>query len=238
MQKSDDPDFIHKEHPKRFARDDFWSQIKRTVNGQPVSEHDIQLIVGQIERHIHFSATSHLLDIGCGNGALAARLFQRIAKYTGVDFSPYLLEIAREYFRPNENVAYIESDARAFVTNHTATQTIDKVMLYGCMSYFSRDDFRAMSGALVARFHNVDTVFLGNVPDISSAADFFAARQIASYELGNPHTPIGVWWAQQELVSLGTQLGFSARCVKMPPEFYGHRYRFDVIWSKRHEASQ
>ena len=48
--KSPDPtvpeaDHAHKVYPKQFERDDFWSQIKRTVNGKPVSEEDsVQII--------------------------------------------------------------------------------------------------------------------------------------------------------------------------------------------------
>jgi hypothetical protein len=33
-----DNSFMHKEFPKQFSKDDFWSQIKRTVDGKPVSE--------------------------------------------------------------------------------------------------------------------------------------------------------------------------------------------------------
>ena len=36
-----DNSFMHKEFPKQFSKDDFWSQIKRTVDGKPVSEDDI-----------------------------------------------------------------------------------------------------------------------------------------------------------------------------------------------------
>lgn len=226
------PDFIHKEFPKKFARDDFWAQIKRTVNGQPVSEREITLIVDQIKRYMQFSPTSHLLDIGCGNGALASRFFPYIANYTGVDFSAYLLGIAREYFMPAANIRYIESDAKSFVASYAPTEAIDRVLVYGCMSYFSREDFAEFLRNVRERFVNVSTIFVGNVPDINSAASFFAARSIRQYELDNPQSPIGVWWAQNELIQLGDPLGFSTQCVKMPPDFYGYPYRFDVVFSR------
>ena len=57
----------------------------------------------------------HLLDLGCGNAALASRVFDHLARYTGVDFSSYLLEIATEYFSPDESVRYVEADAADYV---------------------------------------------------------------------------------------------------------------------------
>ena len=44
MDKRDNA-FVHKEFPKQFSKDDFWSQIKRTVDGKPVSEENIDMII-------------------------------------------------------------------------------------------------------------------------------------------------------------------------------------------------
>lgn len=232
MGDGNDPDFLHKEFPKKFARDEFWAQIKRTVNGQPVSERDISQIVDQIKRHLRLSPATHLLDIGCGNGALAARLFPYIGKYTGVDFSAYLLGIAREYFQPASNISYIEADARTFVATYAPTESIDRVLIYGCMSYFTREDFSALLSHVHRRFPGVSTLFVGNVPDIRRAGEFFAARNISRYELDNPQTPIGVWWAPEDLLQMGERLGFSTEYLKMPEDFYGSRYRFDIVFRK------
>ena len=226
------PDFIYKESSKQFARDNFWAQVKRTVNGQPISEQEINLIIDQITRVMQFSPQSHLLDLGCGNGALAARLFPQLAGYTGVDYSAYLLGIANEYFKPRLNIEYIEEDVRTFSAHHIPTETFDKVLIYGCMSYFRREEFAVLLRNLSQRFPRVTTVFVGNIPDIKSAPDFFAARQLAHYELDNPQTPIGIWWAQEEVLQLGADTGFAAQCLRMPPDFYGHRYRFDAIFRK------
>ena len=91
---------MHKEFPKSVGRDEFWKQIKRTVNGKEVSEEDISNIVKQITNHILPNKEDHLLDLGCGNGALASNFFPSIGQYTGVDFSEYLLGVAQEFFNP------------------------------------------------------------------------------------------------------------------------------------------
>jgi ubiquinone/menaquinone biosynthesis C-methylase UbiE len=232
MAENQNKDFIHKEFPRKFARNDFWSQIKRTVNGQPVTQKEIDLIVSQITRHLELTPNSHLLDIGCGNGALAARLFSHCARYTGVDFSSYLLGIANEYFKSGPNITYIEGDARSFAASFFPADSFDKVLMYGCMSYFNRAEFAALVLNLSERFCKVNTVFIGNIPDINCAPEFFAARNLTHYELDNPQSPIGVWWDPEALVKIGELSGFSTQWVKMPEDFYGHHYRFDVVMSR------
>jgi len=222
-------DFIHKEFPKKFAKNDFWSQIKRTVNGKPVSENDIDMIISQIKGNMELQEGSHLLDIGCGNAALASRLFSYIARYTGVDFSAYLLEIANEFFRPGPHVNYVENDALTFIRSFEETKGVDKVLMYGCMSYLSRSDFTSFIEELSQRFKDVNTVFIGNIPDITKAEEFFSNREIEHYEVDNEKTPIGVWWDAEELLQIAASLGFSAETLKMPESFYGHHYRFDMV---------
>lgn len=222
-------DFIHKEFPKKFSRDDFWSQIKRSVNGKPVPESDICMIVDQIKLHMQFSKEDHLLDVGCGNGALASRFFDCVARYTGVDFSAYLLEIANEYFKPDNRVQYIEDDARSFSTTYTETSGINKLLVYGCASYFSREEFVLFLKNISERFSGINTIFIGNIPDIEKAPEFYSRRDITDYDVDDNQSPIGVWWDQNFLIKKGEELGFVASCVKMPETFYGHHYRFDLV---------
>jgi dTDP-4-amino-4,6-dideoxygalactose transaminase/cyclopropane fatty-acyl-phospholipid synthase-like methyltransferase len=231
-------DYLHKEFPKKFKKHEFWAQIKRTVNGKPVSEEDIKMIVDQIKSCLSLEADSHLLDIGCGNGALAGRLFPFIKEYTGVDFSSYLLEIANEYFRPNCSINYIEKDALAFVSEYENSQVFNKLLVYGCMSYLSRADFSVFLDKVYSRFSNVDTVFIGNIPDINKARQFFKNGNINSYDVDNEKSAIGVWWDAGELKRLASEAGFSVEIYKMPTNFYGHHYRFDMVLRRKLNANE
>ena len=47
-------EFLHKEYPKSFERTT-WSQIKRTVNGQPVSENQIDMIVTKVSNELELA---------------------------------------------------------------------------------------------------------------------------------------------------------------------------------------
>lgn len=222
-------DFLHKEYPKRFSKTDFWRQIKRTVNGQPVAESDIELIVRQITTHLQLDSDDHLLDLGCGNGALAARLFDRTARYTGVDFSECLLDVADEFFRPHDGIAYIQSDIRKTAAFHSAAANATKVLIYGCICYLSKPEVQQLLVELRQRFPRVQRIMIGNVADREKSDEFFAARNICQYELDDPQSAIGVWWSREELTRGAERLGYQATIVTMPPEFYGSKYRFDVV---------
>ncbi|MGB7346540.1 MAG: class I SAM-dependent methyltransferase [Pirellulaceae bacterium] len=228
-QPSSDADYLHKEYPKQFAKDDFWKQIKRTVNGESVSEHDIHLIVDQVARHLEFSKNDHLLDLGCGNAALGSHLFDLIDRYTGVDFSEYLLEVAREYFHQPDKTQYMVADIRNTDCYVVEAASATKVLIYGCISYLTKTEVRELLTELRRSLPKLKTVFIGNIADRSKAADFFAARNIDDFSLNDPTSPIGVWWDQSEIADLVTEVGFSARCVSMPKEFYGGSYRFDIV---------
>ena len=73
-------DHLYKELPKKCDPKDFFGQVKRTVNGKPVSKKDIKLIVDAIKTNLLIEDEDHLFDIGCGNGALASLFFDDIKK--------------------------------------------------------------------------------------------------------------------------------------------------------------
>ena len=52
------------------------------------------------------------------------------------------------------------------------------------------------------------------------------------FDLDDPGSPIGVWWAPDELASAASALGFLAQVVHMPERFYGAAYRFDLVLSR------
>ena len=52
-----------KEYPKKLSPTDFWVQVKRTVNGQPVPESQIALIIDAIRQALHLQPHDRLLDL-------------------------------------------------------------------------------------------------------------------------------------------------------------------------------
>ncbi|VAX09387.1 hypothetical protein MNBD_GAMMA26-1897 [hydrothermal vent metagenome] len=221
-------DYIHKIYPRKFKRNDFWSQIKRTINGIPVSDKEIDMIVNQIIIQLELQNEDNVLDLGCGNAALSSRLFGFINRYIGVDFSEYLIEIANEYFRPNESVRYIKSDICSYVTKAANSEEFSKVLCYGAMAYLSRNDVVATVQTLRDRFKNVERIYFGNIPNKSKAKEFFLNRKIYKYSLDDPQSAIGVWWDPDDIVTVMKNIGFTPLISHMHESFYSSSYRFDL----------
>ena len=224
-------DYIHKEFPKTVGRKDFWNQIKRTVNGKRVSEEDISNIVKQITNHIHPNKKDHLLDLGCANGALASYFFPIINKYTGVDFSKYLLGVAKEFFNP-KNVQYVDEDAVVFINSCDNSKIYTKILIYGTMAYFSREGLINTITKIKKDFINCEKVFIGNIPNRLKAKEFYNKGGVMEFNLDDNKSSIGIWWNPDELIKICKEIGFKTEILYMPDSFYGSKYRFDILLTR------
>ena len=64
----------------------------------------------------NISESDTVLDIGCGNGAVAYDLSRKAAKVTGIDIKPNNISIAKKRFA-NDNLDYIVGDAAQLASN-------------------------------------------------------------------------------------------------------------------------
>lgn len=218
---------IYDEHAKHCDETDFWGQVRRTENGQPVTEDQIELIVHQMIEALSLGPDDVLLDICCGNGALSDRFFDRCSGGVGVDYSETLVEIARKYFsRPS--VTYEEGEAVEFLSGAEAPERFTKALVYGSFNYFPRAAAEQMLTALRKRFTGVDRLVIGNVADAAHLEAFFGDR----YEPGieeRPDSAIGIWWSRPAFMALAQRAGWSAEFRRMPEAFYARHYRFDAV---------
>ena len=79
--------FDHDQYARQFDENEFWKQVKRTVNGKSVSEEDINLITTKIFESLELKISDKLLDIGCGNGAITNLLKTKVTSIEAFDRS-------------------------------------------------------------------------------------------------------------------------------------------------------
>lgn len=225
---SNKKDYIHKEYPKKCDPRDFFGQVKRTVNGKPISEEEINLIINAIRDNLDLKHTDVLFDIGCGNAALASRLFDSIKGYIGVDFSEYLVSVANENFA-KAGYEIILDDAIKYLEQTEVDSIVTKVLCYGVFSYFEPKNAEKLLKLVRVKFPNVKRVFIGNIPD-KKRADKFYYEEIDYENLLDDHqSSIGKWWAINDFQRLGKSAGWNAEFHFMPSGFYSAHYRFDVL---------
>jgi len=212
-----------------MARDDFWGQVKRTVHGKPVSQEQIDMIVKAIKDGLLFSPEDTLLDIGCGNGALSHYLFKDVSQFQGVDFSEYLIRIAKEYFEKAPDFTFQVIDAASYVNSEANPERFTKCLCYGAFTYFSCEDSKKVLSGLSRRFRNLQTVYIGNLPDTERAHLFYPEDKDFSGLLDDRNSPIGIWRSKDDFTQLAHRTGWDIDFYEMPGNFYAAHYRYDAI---------
>lgn len=225
-------DWMHKVYPKTCAPDDYWSQVKRTVHGAPVGEDQLELIEHAIVAGLQLDANDHLLDLCCGNGALSTRIFQRCRGGLGVDFSDYLIEVARDIFA-NQQQRYIVQDVVAFCSHTECTEDFTKACCYGAFCYLAPAKARQVLFDLKRRFRHLQRVFLGNIADRTKLKLFFDENSYKPGIENDAGSAVGYWWQPDALIDVAKDCGWNATVNRMPPEFYAAHYRYDVTLTPR-----
>lgn len=218
-----------KEFPKTRAPDDFWGQVKRSVNGQPVSEEQIQMIVSTIKDALVFREGDRLLDLACGNGALSRYFFDDCVEVYGVDYSEVLIEVAKRYFEQPPLRRFELFDVGRYIVAEQDAQRFTKVLCYGSFPYFPEETARLVLSRLNSEFTRVERVFIGNLPDLDRYQDFYTDGLDHSAELKHHDSKIGIWRSEDEFRQLAADCGWRASIQRMPQGFYAAHYRYDVL---------
>ncbi len=223
--------FDHDEHARTRASDDFWGQVRRTVQGVPVSDDQIKMIVEAIRSALDLNPRDTLLDIACGNGALAQFLFDSCSGYLGVDLSEHLISVAKANFEALPHYQFLHQEASEYARTEPLPDRFSKVLCYGSFPYFPASDAAELLHTLFQKFTKVQTVFIGNLPDKDRAAEFYK-KQPDTEELADCHSQIGIWRSHSEFAQLAGYAGWKVKFSAMPAGFYASYYRYDALLSR------
>ncbi|HLX88073.1 MAG TPA: methyltransferase domain-containing protein [Acidimicrobiales bacterium] len=224
------PKWDYQEYPKSLARDDFWGQVRRTVMGERISEAQVGALVEHVGRLLRLRPGDILLDLGCGNGALTARLFDFCSGYAGVDASAYLIGIAHEFFERPPTHLFFEDDVTSFVHGVGEPERFTKGLCYALLQYLSVSTVEQLLETLFARFSNLERLVIGNLPNRDRAGSFF--KDGGSQDLDEPQSQIGRWWSKAEFEALASGIGWKVELSQMEPHLFNATYRFDATLTR------
>lgn len=224
------PAWDYDQYPKTLPPDDYWGQVRRTMHGAPLPDHQIQLIVSQCAALLDLSPSDSVLDLACGNGALAHRLYGACATWVGVDRSAYLIEVAKANFEQVPAKTFYQADVAQWVCAPPVGSGATKALCYGSFAYFDTLTAARMLRGLRANYPCLDRVVLGALPDRDRARDFFGARWGANGHLLDAYqSAIGIWRAPAHLCALVARCGWSADIVQLPAGASAAHYRYDAV---------
>ena len=96
-----------------------------------IRKHSCNKLLRYIKRHGHIC---NILEVGCGNGWLAARLSSETkARVTGIDINTVELEQAKKVFRRIPNLKFVEGDIRSGIL---ADEKFDLIVFAASVQYF------------------------------------------------------------------------------------------------------
>jgi cyclopropane fatty-acyl-phospholipid synthase-like methyltransferase len=199
--------------------------------GQRITEDQVTLLVDHILAHLALDPADVLIDLGCGNGALSARLFGSCAGFTGVDASAYLIDVAKEFFERPPTHTFVHADVLTFVATDDRPERFTRCLCYAVLQYLTPAAVAAVLQTLYDRFPNLRHVMIGNLPDREKAAVFFTDGY-RDEDLLEPQSQIGRWWYREEFVLLASRIGWAVTAFEMPPNLFNASYRFDAVLTK------
>lgn len=226
------PKFSYDEHARTCAPDDFLGQTRRTVKGVPLSVDQVQMIITAIKSNLQLSPEDSLLELACGNGALSQFLFGSCKDYLGVDLSEYLISVAKKNFEVLPHYRFSVQEALQYVAKEPQPERFTKGLCYAGFQYFSDKNAAEILHSIYKNFSNIQTIFIGNLPDKERAAKFYKGEQPSTEELSDCSTAIGVWRTRNEFSQLTRDTGWKVRFSTMPGEFHASYYRYDVLLSR------
>lgn len=219
---------LYDSHARARDPKDFQGQVMRSLHGRSASPDQVAMIVDAIGKRLDIAPQDVLLDLCCGNGAITDPIFARCRGGLGVDFAPYLIEVAKKNFERLPDRIYVLADALGFVETTEDTKRFTKVLCYGAFQCLPESKAIGVLAALRRRFPNVERMFIGNLPDLNRVALFFEQNIPSPEELKRHDTRLGIWRTEQEIAKLAVGSGWRAEVSRMPSAFYAAHYRFDA----------
>jgi len=223
------PAFSYDEHARTCDPGDFLGQICRTVRGVPVADEQIEMIIAAIQSGLGLTTDDVLLELACGNGVLSRFLFDSCHGYQGVDISEHLITVAKKNFELPPNYQFLAQAAKEYLLQEQAPGRFTKMLCYAGFQYFHDRDITQILSILFSKFNNIQSIFIGSMPDRDHAGDFYKTRKPSMEELSDCRTAIGMWRTRAEFERLTATTGWKVEFSTMPSKFYASSYRFDAL---------
>ena len=219
---------LYESHARSCDPNDFQGQVMRNPHGKSAGPDQVAMIVDAIGKGLDIGPDDVLLDLCCGNGAITDPVFARCRGGLGVDFTPYLIEVAKTNFERSPDRLYLLADALEYVETTDDTKRFTKAFCYGAFQCLSESTAIGVLAALRQRFPNLQRMFIGNLPDLDRVGKFFELDIPSPEELKRHDTLFGIWRTEQEMAKLAAGCGWRTEFSRMPSVFYGAHYRFDA----------
>lgn len=216
--------------PEGVGPREYLKQVGKTVNGQPISPDQYEMILDSIRGGLALEPSDTVLDLCCGNGLTTHALAGEVGAIVGMDFSEPLLRVANRD-HGGANTHYCQRSALdSLAVDELGLTPFNKVYMYEALQHFRRADFETILRNILAVSTEDVTVLLASIPDRRRLWNFyntprrrldFLKRKIRGTEA------IGTWWTREYLERVSARLGLRGEYIAQNEMLYTAHYRFN-----------
>ena len=200
-------------------------------------QYDFEKIATDIIEKIHFDRHNTVLDLCCGNAALAKIISKTCKEIHGVDHSGRLIESAK-IIKTKENISNLHlhlSDAmdidKLFQENF-----FDKAYCYFSFQYFDKNKRALLLEKLSYITKRNGVIFLGDIPDKTRMWNFYSNklkfyREKISHllQFKEGECDLGWWIDPTEILHWCDKHNLKASIISQDKQLPHAHYRFDIL---------
>lgn len=221
--------FDHDGFARSVSEGDFRRQVKRTLNGEPLDDRQVQAIADFVVTLLDASDEDHLLDVGCGNGELLSLYSGGLASVVGIDPSEYLINVSIKYFA-SDRIRFVNTRTVDYLETVEDPERFTRVCFFASFQYLSLSEANTALQIVHQRFPRVDRIVLGNLPDLRRRESFASGLPRHSDPEAEHLTAIGRWFTGEDIERLALDNGFSSVITSAPEKkIVVNDYRFHAI---------
>jgi ubiquinone/menaquinone biosynthesis C-methylase UbiE len=199
--------------------------------------YDFETIANDIIDKVHFEQDDVVLDLCCGNAALAKYISKTCKEIHGVDYSEQLLSSAKK-LKGEEGIKNLRlrlSDAMN-IDSLYKEDFFDKSYCYFSFQYFNRSKREQLLAKLSRITKRKGWIFLGDIPDKTRMWNFYKSpmkfyREKISHFLKfkEGECDLGWWIDPKEIVEWCNKHKLNASIMPQDKNLPHAYYRFDVL---------
>lgn len=220
--------------PALFQETDFFRQVEKTVNGQPISLEQFSALLTDIFCGLNIQKDDAVLDLCCGNGIVTKEISRKCLSVIGIDFSEPLIKIAKKFNEP-ENVRYYCMSVLDEEVKKVVNKPCNKILMYEGLQFFQKEELSAILDNVLSVSTPLPMIFIGGVPDLNKLWDFYNTeerRKDYHSRILKGNEAIGTWWDRKYINEIGVSKGFNIEFLKQNPLLHTAHYRFNIRLTK------
>ena len=200
-------------------------------------KYDFKKIADDIIEKVHFEPEDVVLDLCCGNAALAQYVSKTCKEIHGVDHSERLIKTAQE-LKSRENISNLHihlADAMN-IDKLFPEDFFDKTYCYFSFQYFNRSKRELLLQKLSRITKRKGWIFLGDIPDktrmwsfYESPKKFYREKISRLVQFKEGECNLGWWIDSKEIVHWCDKNRLSVSIMPQNPVMPHAHYRFDAL---------